>query len=284
MSAIIARKVTAPLGGRKTVAPGTSLTGFFEETAPDWHSQWAWDHYEATIVTLARRYGLAALCEIGGGRDPGFLPGNPALNGLSLTVNDIDQLELDFAPNGLKKARFDIAGDLSEPDAKPGSFDLMFSRMVFEHVDGVERAWANIHTLLRPGGIALAFFPTLYAPVFTLNHMIPESLSRRIVHALFPNRRDGGDDPKFPALYDWCISNERKVLPMLRRAGFAEAHIQPFWGHGYLERMPGIRQVDHAFNLMAARLDIRLFSTYVFVVVRKAARALSNAPALVQSP
>lgn len=270
MSALTERTALAPLPGRKLPAPQTSLAGFLRELAPDWHSQWAWDYYDATIIALARRYGLTELCEIGGGRDPGFQPGNPALGGLSLTVNDIDQLELDFAPNGLKKARFDIAGDLSEADARPGSFDLMFSRMVFEHVDGVERAWSNIHTLLRPGGIALAFFPTLYAPVFTLNHMIPESLSRKIVHALFPNRRDGGGDPKFPALYDWCITNERKVLPMLRKAGFAEAHIQPFWGHGYFERMPVIREADHAFNLMAARLNMRLFSTYAFVIVRKA--------------
>jgi 2-polyprenyl-3-methyl-5-hydroxy-6-metoxy-1,4-benzoquinol methylase len=41
--------------------------------------------------------------------------------------------------------------DLSETDARPGRFDLMFSRMVFEHVEGVERAWNKIHTLLKPG-------------------------------------------------------------------------------------------------------------------------------------
>ncbi len=249
---------------------GASLETFFRELQPDWHSQWAWDNYENAVLALARRFGLKELCEIGGGRDPGFLPSNPALRGLSLTVNDIDQLELDFAPQGLKKARFDIAGDLSEPDARPGSYDLMFSRMVFEHVDGVEQAWRNIHALLRPGGVALCFFPTLYAPVFTLNHMIPERLSRRIVHALFPNRRDGGGDPKFPALYDWCVTSEARVKPMLAAAGFAEAHIQPFWGHGYFDRMPGLKQADHAFNRLAARLDWRLMTTYAFVAVRKA--------------
>jgi SAM-dependent methyltransferase len=247
-----------------------SLSALFAGLRPDWHSQWAWDNYDATVLTLARKLDLTSLCEIGGGRDPGFLPSNPALHGLKLTVNDIDQLELDFAPKGLAKARFDIAGDLSEPDAKPGSFDLMFSRMVFEHVAGVPRAWANIHTLLKPGGVALAFFPTLYAPVFTINHMIPEVLSRTIVHALYPDRRDGGGDPKFPALYDHCVSSERIQRGMLAKAGFSDVHVQPFWGHGYFERMPGIKQVDHLFNKLAARFDWRLMSTYAFVVARKA--------------
>ncbi len=208
-------------------APG-ALSELIGEMHPDWHSNWAWSHYEELVLRLSSRFGLSALCEIGGGRDPGFLPTNPALRGLSLTVNDIDQHELDCAPEGLAKACFNIAGDLSEADAMPGSFDLMFSRMVFEHVDGVESAWNNIYTLLRPGGVALAFFPTLYAPVFMVNRMIPEKLSRAIVHALYPARRDGGSDPKFPALYDHCVSSERTLRPMLERAGFSDIHVQPF--------------------------------------------------------
>ncbi len=271
MSAIAERKLRTLQPGVPHATQHGTLHAFFEELSPHWHSDWAWANYESTILALSDRFGLTRLCEIGGGRDPAFQPGNPALEGLSLTVNDIDQLELDFAPSGLGKARFDIAGDMSEPDARPGSYDLMFSRMVFEHVDGVERAWRNIHTLLKPGGVALAFFPTLYAPVFTLNRVIPESLSRRIVHAMFPNRRDGGGDPKFPALYDCCRSSEQALKPILTQAGFSETHIQPFWGHGYFNRMPGIKQLDHAFNVAAARLDWRLMTTYAFVVVRRAA-------------
>ncbi len=251
-------------------APG-ALSELIGEMHPHWHSNWAWSHYEELVLRLSSRFGLSTLCEIGGGRDPGFLPTNPALRGLSLTVNDIDQHELDCAPEGLAKACFNIAGDLSEADATPGSFDLMFSRMVFEHVDGVESAWNNIYTLLKPGGVALAFFPTLYAPVFMVNRMIPEKLSRAIVHALYPARRDGGSDPKFPALYDHCVSSERTLRPMLERAGFSDIHVQPFWGHGYFKRMPVIREADDLFNRLAARIDWRLMSTHAFVLVRKAA-------------
>jgi len=246
-----------------------SLASFFQGLAPDWHSQWAWDHYEPTILALARQFGLRHLCEIGGGRDPLFTADEAAAHGLSLTVNDIDAGELALAPTGLKTACFNIAGDLSEPDVARGGYDMMVSRMVFEHIDGVERAWANIHALLAPGGVALAFFPTLWAPVFALNHVLPEKASRAIVHALFPARRDGGDDPVFPALYQWCRGNPALLTPMLNRAGFREVHVQRFWGHGYFDRMPGLKQIDHAFNATAARIGWNLVTTYAYVVVRK---------------
>jgi hypothetical protein len=103
-----------------------------------------------------------------------------------------------------------------------------------------------------------------------LNHLIPERASRAVVHALFPNRRDGGGDPKFPALYDWCVSSEARLKPMLARAGFADVHVQPFWGHGYFDRLPGLRQADALFNRASAALGWRLVTTYAYVVVRKA--------------
>lgn len=270
MSVIISRPDAArpdfAQAGQKR--PG-SLQPFFQGLNPDWHSQWAWDHYEDSILALSRQFGLSRLLEIGGGRDPLFTADMARDYGLELTVNDIDAAELALTPQGLKTARFDIAGDLSEPDVARSGYDLMFSRMVFEHVHDVEKAWTNIHALLAPGGVALAFFPTLWAPVFALNHILPEKASRAILHALFPARRDGGGDPKFPAFYDWCRGAERHLKPMLGRAGFSDVHVQPFWGHGYLDRVPGARQIDHAFNAVAARVGWSFVTTYAYVVVRK---------------
>lgn len=247
-----------------------SLASFFHGLRPDWHARWAWANYDATILALARQFGLHRVCEIGGGRDPLFTAEQAAGHGIDLIVNDIDPGELALTPAGLKTARFDIAGDLSEPDVARGGYDLMVSRMVFEHVHDVEQAWRNIHALLAPGGVALAFFPTLWAPVFTLNHILPEKASRAIVHALYPARRDGGGDPKFPAFYDCCRGDPALLAPMLNRAGFSDIHVQPFWGHDYCKRMPGIREIDHAFNVLAAKIGWHLVTTHAFVVVRKA--------------
>lgn len=251
------------------VPPASSIAAYFRAVSPDWHSQWGWDNYEPTILALARQFELRRICEIGGGRDPLFTAEQARAAGIAFVVNDIDAGELGFVPPGLETACFDIAGDLAEPDARRGSYDMMVSRMVFEHIDGVERAWRNIHALLAPGGVALAFFPTLWAPVFALNHLLPESVSHAIVQALFPARRDGGGAPKFPALYDWCRGNPALLTPMLNRAGFNDVHVQRFWGHGYFDRMPGLRQLDHGFNALAARAGWNSVTTYAYVAVRK---------------
>lgn len=273
MSLIGIENPTATLDLARNV-PHSDLSAFLaayrgEESHPRWHSDWAWANYESIVPALARHFGLRHLCEIGGGRDPMMGVETAKALGLRYTINDIDAGELTHAPAGAEKACFDIAGNLLSLGALPGPYDLMFSRMVFEHVADVEKAWNNVHALLRPGGVGLCFFPTLYAWPFVINHMIPEKLSHAIVHALFPNRRDGGGDPKFPALYDWCYGREAKLRPMLERAGFSDIHVQPFWGQHYLARFPVVRDVDAAIDRLMAKLDWRLFTSYTYVLVRK---------------
>ena len=262
----------APEAGRQP-QQGTlerAATGFkAAENFPGWHSQWAWENYGNAVMAMAQEFGLKRLCEIGGGRDPFFPLADVQARGLDYTINDISADELAAAPHGYRKARFNIAGDLSEPDAQGAQYDMMFSRMVFEHVDGVPRAWANMHKLLAPGGIGFAYFPALYAWPFLINKMIPESVSTRIVHALYPHRRDGAGDPKFPALYDHCVAREQKLRPMLEAAGFRDIYVRPFWWHGYLKNVPVLGTIDDAMNRVCASLDITTLATYAWVMVRK---------------
>lgn len=246
-----------------------SLESVLDGLHPDgWHD-WAWGNYANTILTLSSAFGLADWCEIGGGRDPAFTRDDIERLAVHYTINDISQGELDAAPPGYAKACFDIAGSSDHIASLAGYFDLMFSRMVFEHVKDVAAAWRNVHTLLKPGGVALAFFPTLYAPPFVINRMIPEIVSRAIVHTLYPERRDGGNDPKFPARYDWCFGSGRKLAPMLEQAGFAEHLVLPFWGSDYFRPIPGLRQLDDRFSRLSRARDLRLLTSHAYVVVRK---------------
>lgn len=236
--------------------------------APAWHSDWAWENYERSVVTLAREFGLKRLLEIGGGRDPAFA-GAAKGAGLDLVVNDIDAGELARLPAGTETACFDVAGDLSRRPELAGRFDIVASRMVFEHIHDVAAAWRNVHRILRPGGVGLAFFPTLYAWPFLVNHLLPDDLARRIVETFFPARAAEGDNPVFPPVYDWCFGSETKLRRMLDPIGFSEIVVIPFWGHHYLDRIPVAREIDDAFNRLAARRDWRLFTTYAYVVTRK---------------
>jgi SAM-dependent methyltransferase len=252
---------------------GNPLFEPFRSLGYDGLEAWAWANYKTTILAFARQASLASgmparLLEIGGGRDPLFSPEEARAAGLAVTVNDIDASELAMAPPAFARAHFDIAGDLAGAGVSPGAYDLVISKMVVEHVAGVPRAWTNMQALLAPNGLALAFVPTLYAPPFVINRLMPEALSARILRAFFPHRHHG-IMPKFPARYEYCFGAVSKLEPVLKAAGFAQALVVPFWTHGYFRKIPMLRGLDRAVQLAARAHDWRLLSTYAYILARK---------------
>jgi SAM-dependent methyltransferase len=231
------------------------------------HKQWAWDSYKRVVQELCTRIGARRIVEIGGGRDPLFTLPEIDLLGVDMTVNDISSGELAVLPRGYRTACFDVAGDISSVAQLRGSFDLAFSRMVFEHVEDGQRAWSNLYDLLGPGGVALAFMPTLYSLPFVINRLLPDKLAAAIVKRLYANRTDD-EDPVFPARYSWCFTDDR-LRRMLASIGYREIAILPFYGHDYYESFPVIRDVHVWFTALARRKDWRLLSSHAYIVVRK---------------
>ena len=260
--------------GRRASEMLASLMTPFSALGYTAHEQWAWDNYKSVILAFAAEARLPGggaavrLLEIGGGRDPLFTPAEARAAGLHCTVNDIDAGELALAPKAFDRALFDIAGDLSQAQARTGSYDLIVSQMVFEHIRDVRMAWSNIYDLLTPGGVALAFFPTLYAPPYMLNRLMPEALSSALLKLFFPRRNDKMQ-PKFPAFYDHCFGSQKKAAPMFEAIGFREHLIVPFWSHGYFRHLPVLRELDAAVQALARRRDWRALTTYAYAVVRK---------------
>lgn len=253
----------------RTVAPPRSIRRIADDLgySPDWN--WSWANYKAMILALTGEYGLREHLEIGGGRDPVFQPHELAEHGMRVTINDISQAELDRAPPGFAKICCDIASPATLAALGTERFDFAYCSMVMEHVPDVAQMWRNVHGLLVPGGAALSFFPTLFAPPFVANQLMPEALSRAVLQTLFPDRKDDGDNPKFPAHYNHCRGSEAAILPLLREIGFREAVVLPFYGYSYFHKIPGLRQLDAAFTGLARRRDWRTFTSFAFVVARK---------------
>ena len=55
---------------------------------------WAWENDKPTLIALAKERHLKRHLEIGGGRDPLFLPDEVARLGFEVTLNDISAHEL----------------------------------------------------------------------------------------------------------------------------------------------------------------------------------------------
>lgn len=258
----------------RRLAASAVLTEPFRRLGYDSSEGWAWDNYRSAVLALAqarratrRRNGeLVRMLEIGGGRGPLLRPVEAKAAGIAVTVNDIDSRELSLGPPEFEKAEFDIAGQA--PPSLFGQFDLVVSRMVMEHVRDGRRAWANMAALLAPGGVALAFHPTLYAPPFVVNLAFPEALTARVLRFFFPTRHDG-DYPKFPARYQLCVSSPQKLEPILKSCGFSEVLIAPMWGHGYFRHIPLLRELDAGLQRLAEARDWRWLSTYAFTLAQR---------------
>ena len=251
-----------------------SLAAPFLALSYEAHERWAWANYKATILKFAAQSRahaegrLVRVLEIGGGRDPLFNALEVTQASLDFTVNDIDAAELNMAPMWCRKALFDVAGDLSAGNAQLGHYDLIISQMVFEHVRDVPKAWANCHALLAPGGVALAFFPTLFAPPYVLNYLMPEFVSAAILRWFFPQRHQGVQ-PKFPAHYDHCRGSQAKLGQLFASIGFRNSLVVPFWSHGYFRKLPLLRELDALVQDIARKRDWRAITTYAYAVARK---------------
>lgn len=233
-----------------------------ESLIKDNKSQTAWTSYKDVVLALSR--GKSVL-EIGAGRYPIFTAQEIRENNISYVANDIMESELDLVPFDVEKAVFDITGDI--PIEFLGKFDFIFSKMVQEHVSDGERFYKNIHKLLSDNSLSLNFFPTLYHPIFIMNYVLPDKISRIILQKFHPNRNIQGI-PKFPAHYHYCFSVDRQV-EKLRRCGFQDVWIIPFYGQSYLKKVHFISSVADVMDEFFRNNDIRLFSSFAYSIVKK---------------
>jgi len=258
----------------RRLAASPLLAGPLAKLGYNSHALWAKDNCKATLLGLIELChaegrsdrGRVRVLEIGGGRWPSFAPREAEGARIAFAVNDIDAGELARGPAEFEKAQFDIAGEL-DPSFH-GRFDFIFSRMVLEHVPDAARAWSNMFELLAPGGVAFAFHPTLYAPAFVINWLAPEALTGPVLRFFFPDRRHAATR-KFPARYDLCTAVPTVVEPVLRRTGFSQVLIAPFWGDLYFEQLPGLREANDALSSLAESRDWRWLSSHAYSIAMK---------------
>lgn len=232
------------------------------------YHEWAWANYKRVVRDLSGQFAARRLIEIGGGRDPLFNQGEITNLDVEMTVNDIAPGELAVLPKGYRTACFDVSGADSGVAGLRNSFDLAFSRMVFEHLPDGRQAWANSYELLAPGGVALAFIPTLYSLPFVLNWLLPDKLAAAIVKFIYRHRTDDAD-PVFPARYSWCVADDTRIRTMLSEIGYREIIVQPFYGHGYYRSFPIIRDIHEWFTGIARKRDWRTLASFAYIAARK---------------
>jgi SAM-dependent methyltransferase len=227
----------------------------------------AWESFKDQIAGIASSIAGADIIEIGAGRAPLFDAADLPPEVASYTLSDISRSELDRAPGQWDKVCFDACGDVSGIDSR---YDLAFSKMLAEHVPDGYRFHSNLFQLLKPGGISFHFMPTLFSPPFVINKLLPETLNRSLLGFFF-KERNNEQVPKFPARYSMCHGKTAGLIQRYKSIGYSEVDIRTFYGHGYFEKLPSIRELDHALSSMACRRGWTLLGSYAYVRLVKPA-------------
>lgn len=231
------------------------------------HSDEAWANSFDYLEQLILKKCMRRVLEVGGGANPTFSLDFVAQYGLEYTVLDISADELAKAPQGYLKVLADITSPMLE---LPGGYDLVFSKMLAEHVQSGETFHRNIYGLLASGGVAFHFFPTLYAPPFVVNRFLPERLSEGVLHLVQSGRDKEGHNAKFPAYYSWCRGPMPSQIRRFESLGYQVDEYIGFFGHdGYYLRLPLLAKVHRAFSSWLVRHPVPLLTSFAYVTLVK---------------
>jgi SAM-dependent methyltransferase len=190
------------------------------------------EFFDARVVDLAisgnghRR----RVADLGGGANPLLPLEFIRQHDLDYTVVDLSPEELAKAPPGYEKSVADVCSD--QPPFLE-EFDLVFSKTLAEHVADPRRFHTNVFAMLKPNGIAIHFFPTLFCLPFVVNRVLPHSLTYHALRAVAQGRESEGRHGKFPAQYRWCRGPSGRQLRRLEGIGFRVNRYTGYFGHGY---------------------------------------------------
>jgi SAM-dependent methyltransferase len=226
----------------------------------------AWPEYKIKLLDLIHSMSLKKICDIGGGANPLLDNEDLIEHGISYTLLDISQTELDKAPTHIHKVRADVS---SPSFSAPEKYDLIFSKMLAEHIEDAEQFHKNVLNALAPGGYAVHFFPTLYTLPFLANYLFPERASTQLLRLFSP--RDEYQAAKFPAYYNWCRGPMPSQIERLESLGFSVVEYCGIFGHrNYYRRVRPLEKLHDLKTDLLMKHPIPALTSFAIVVLQKA--------------
>lgn len=225
-----------------------------------------WERAPSAVISLLERFPVKKVLEIGAGANPtlppSWLKGRP----LEYTTNDVSRVELAKAPDCYQTFCHDFTDP--PPPEMIGQFDLVFSRMVNEHVRHGEAYHRNLHRLLAPGGIAAHWYSTLYAFPFLVNRLAPEALTSLLLRIFSP--RDRYQHDKFKAYYSWSRGPSARMLRRFEAAGYSVLEFTGFFGHNYYRTLlPWLHAIERRKAQWLVRHPVAQLTAYASVLLQK---------------
>jgi 2-polyprenyl-3-methyl-5-hydroxy-6-metoxy-1,4-benzoquinol methylase len=222
---------------------------------------------EAYLAPWIERFGCKEVLELGAGANPALSSEYVRDAGINYTISDLSSKELAKAGDNFDQLVFDV----EQPEVSQElteRFDCVFSKLMAEHISDAQTFHCNVRNLLRPGGLSIHFFPTLWALPFAANRFLPAFISRLLQQALVP--RDHHQHDKFPARYDWSRGPTKSVVQRLEALGFEVLLYEGYFGHFYYSRkLPLLHFAEMIKSRFLLRRPVPQLCSYATVILRK---------------
>lgn len=200
----------------------------------------------------------AVVVDLGGGRTCSFAEQLQERSDLKIIAVDISGEELEANTVVDEKRVADVAMSLP---FRPGSVDLIVSRTLLEHVDGVPEAIGNIHTALKQGGRTFHLVPCRYALFALAARLINFDVARRVLHVLIPEAKGVVE---FEVYYDHC--HPRALASVFERAGFKSTSVECTWDQSdYFKALFPVFVLVYAYQRFVEAIGVRTLASYVVV-------------------
>ncbi len=156
-----------------------------------------------------------------------------------------------------------------------GSFDVIGSCWVLEHIRQPARFLAEVHRLLRPGGflIALTINALHYVTFLSrLAGMLPHGLTQRVVQRLYG--RAGHDT--FPTFYR--MNSTARLRRLAQKSGLELTGLSRFENPDYFSFASRLRQAAIVLDFWLGRIDPELGRVYFVATLHKPVLGWNRSP------
>jgi SAM-dependent methyltransferase len=218
-----------------------------------------WQRFEHQADELIRALpDGATVLDLGGGRRCVYAASVQPQGRLKLIAVDVSAKELAMNEDVAEKRVADVAAGLPMPDE---SVDLILSRALLEHVQGVPAAIRHMGRVLKPGGTALHLVPCRYSLFGLAARILPFGPLLKLVHLVMPWTRG---NVEFPVVYDHCYP--QALERAFRDAGFSQVEVWITWAQpGYFEAAYPAFLLHALYEWVVRHLKLRGLAAYVVV-------------------
>ncbi len=202
----------------------------------------------------------ATVLEIGCGRSAPVLS---TMKGQAGRLIGIDVVEFTAEDPALELWRGDVTAMTQIAD---GSVDLAFSRSVMEHIEDVDRAYAEISRVLAPGGTYVFLTPNFWDYASLISWVVPNALHGRIVRATEGRE----EEDVFPTHYR--SNTGRAIRRLSSGAGLSVQSLQHLGQYpSYFRFSPSLFHLGCVYGKLLQRFrPLNGLQGWILCVVRKA--------------